>query len=87
MFLVRLFRGPGELDVETQERYGDRKLDWTITRPGVLVDGPRKGPYRLGFGWADVPETPRISYADAAGFMLRQLTDTAYSRTTVDLFY
>ncbi len=88
MFLVRLFRGPGELDVETQERYvRDRKLDWKIIRPGVLVDGPRKGSYRVGFGAADVADNPRISYADAAGFMLRQLTETVYLRTTVDLFY
>jgi putative NADH-flavin reductase len=88
VFLLRLFRGYLTRDAETQERYvRESALDWTIIRAGTLFDGPRKGIYRLGFGVADVPADARISYADAADFMLRQLADATYLRSTVGLFY
>ena len=88
VFLLRLFRGYLARDAEIQERYvRESALDWTIVRAGTLFDGPRRGIYRLGFGVADVPAEARISYADAAEFMLRQLTDATYLRSTVGLFY
>jgi putative NADH-flavin reductase len=88
VFLLNLFRGSLTRDAETQERYvRESALDWTIIRAGTLVDGPRTGTYRVGFGVEDVPADARISYADAADFMLRQLTDATYRRSTVGLFY
>jgi putative NADH-flavin reductase len=87
LFLLRHFRVEEVRDAETQEGYvRGSLLDWTIVRPGTLSDGPCQGSYRLGFGAADIPADARISYADTAGFMLRQLTDTRYLRATVGLF-
>ncbi len=88
VFLLNLFRGDLVRDAETQERYvRESTLDWTIVRAGTLFDGPLMGNYRLGFGAADVPAEAKISYADVADFMLRQLTDATYRRSTVGLFY
>jgi hypothetical protein len=44
------------------------------------------GSYRLGLGVSDVPEHPSLSYADAADFMLRELSETAHRRLTLDVF-
>lgn len=88
VFLLNLFRGDLVRDAETQERYvRESTLDWTIVRAGTLFDGPLKGNYRLGLGAADVPADATISYVDVADFMLRQLTDATYRRSTVGLFY
>jgi putative NADH-flavin reductase len=88
VFLLNLFRGSLTRDAETQERYvRESSLDWTIVRAGTLVDGPRTGAYRVGFGADGVPADASVSYADAADFMLRQLTDATYRRSTVGLFY
>jgi putative NADH-flavin reductase len=88
VFLLNLFRGDLVRDAETQERYvRESTLDWTIVRAGTLFEGPLKGTYRLGLGAADVPANARISYADVADFMLRQLTDATHRRSTVGLFY
>ena len=53
-------------------------LDWTILRAPMLIDGPHSGQYRVG--WVGVNMGPRISRADAADFLLKQLTDTSYLR-------
>jgi putative NADH-flavin reductase len=87
LFLMRLLRGPGLREGEAQERYvRQSKLQWTIVRPGTLADGPRTGRCQVGFGAADVPLDARISYADAADFMLEQITNPAYSCLTVEVF-
>jgi putative NADH-flavin reductase len=88
VFMTWLFRRPELRDAETQERHvRDSALDWTIMRAGTLFDGPRRPSYRLTLGDADVPPDPHISYADAADYMLRQLTDATYVRATVGVFY
>ncbi|UWQ19167.1 NAD(P)-dependent oxidoreductase [Jannaschia sp. M317] len=50
-------------------------LDWTLVRPGAFTDGPATGDYLEGFG----PETRglklKISRADLAVFLTRQLAD------------
>lgn len=51
-------------------------LDWTIVRPGGLTDGPRTGRYRSGLDRAI--RGGRISRADVADFVLRQVTETTY---------
>ena len=53
-------------------------LDWTIVRVPMLVDGPRTG--RVKAGYVGQGLGPRVSRADLADFMLRQLTDDAYLR-------
>jgi putative NADH-flavin reductase len=55
-------------------------LDWTIIRPGGLTDGPRTGAYR--FGRDRSIKGGRISRADVAEFVLRQLTDTTFIHQT-----
>jgi len=56
-------------------------LDWTIVRPGVLTNGPRRGRYRHGPRVGSWIWTVRISRTDVADFMLNQLTDDTYLRS------
>jgi uncharacterized protein YbjT (DUF2867 family) len=60
-------------------------LDWTIVRPGVLTNGPKRGRYRHGARVGHWLWTVRISRADVAAFMLDQLTDRRYLRASVGL--
>ena len=63
------------------------RLDWTIVRPGAFTDGPRTGAYRHGFAGTDQAITHKISRADVAEFVLKQLTDRTYLRKTPALSY
>lgn len=54
-------------------------LDWTIAYPTLLTDGPRSGAYRAAERLA-LKGMPKISRADVADFLLRQLTETAFVR-------
>lgn len=56
-------------------------VDRVIVRPGVLTNGPRRGVYRHGPGAGHWLWTGRISRADAANFMLDQVTSARYLRT------
>jgi putative NADH-flavin reductase len=88
VLMAWLFRRPEFREAETQERYVRASaLDWTIVRAGTLFEGPRQPSYRLTLGDSGLPADPLISYADAADFMLRQLTDGTYVRATVGVFY
>lgn len=60
-------------------------IDWTIVRPGVLTNGPRRGQYRHGPRVGHWLWTVRVSRADVAAFMLDQLADRRYLRATVGL--
>jgi uncharacterized protein YbjT (DUF2867 family) len=62
-------------------------LDWIIARPGALTDGPRTGVYRHGFPVTEKGSRLKISRADVADFMLRQLTSDEYLRQTPGLSY
>jgi putative NADH-flavin reductase len=53
-------------------------LDWTIVRAPFLTNGPRTGRYRVGYLGGGVGA--RISRADVADFLLRQVADTTYLR-------
>lgn len=53
-------------------------LDWTIVRVPVLNNGPRTGNYKVGY--IGQGAGVRISRADAADFMLRQLSDNRWLR-------
>jgi len=52
-------------------------LDWVIARPVYLTNGPRTGAYRVGFN-LPIGIWPKISRADVADFMLKQLADDTY---------
>ena len=67
-------------DKEIQERYiRESELEWVIVRPGALTNGARAGKYRHGL---DKSIAGKISRADVAEFMLRQLTEDTYLRRT-----
>jgi uncharacterized protein YbjT (DUF2867 family) len=57
-------------------------LEWVIVRPGMLTNGARRGVYRVGSNVGHWLWTCRISRADVADFMLRQLTDNTYLRSS-----
>jgi uncharacterized protein YbjT (DUF2867 family) len=58
-------------------------LDWTIVRPSAFDAGPATGAFREGFGPKERHLTLKISRADIAGFLARQLTDARYLRQAV----
>jgi len=60
-------------------------VEWTIVRPGVLTNGPRTGRFRQGPHVGHWLWSVRISRADVAAFMLDQLTDRRYVRSTVGI--
>lgn len=75
-------------DHEAQEaviRQSD--LDWTIVRPAAFTDGPATGAYKHGFPPTERNLELKISRADVAGFMLRQLIDDGYLRQSPGLSY
>ena len=75
-------------DKGLQEKYiAQSSLDWVIVRPGMLTNGPRRGVYRHGFDIGSRIFSVRISRADVAEFMLKQLTDDTYRRKLVAVAY
>jgi putative NADH-flavin reductase len=62
-------------------------LEWTIVQPAALTNGPRTETYRVGAGADCGGLWPRISRADVAHFMLRELDDRRYIRQSVPLCY
>lgn len=75
-------------DHEKQEAVIRRSsLDWTIVRPGNLTNGPQTGNYLHGFPSTGVPITLKISRADVADFMLKQLDSPEYLHQTAGISY
>ncbi len=71
-----------------QENYVKQsRLDWTIVRPGAFTEENRTGHYRHGFPGTDKTIKLKISHADVADFMLKQLTDDSYLHKTPGLSY
>lgn len=61
-------------------------LDWIIVRPSQLTNGKKTGVYRVTPRY--IPEGGiRISRADVADFMLKQLEQSTYVRQTPALAY
>jgi putative NADH-flavin reductase len=70
-------------DKGLQERYiKESSLEWIIVRPGLLTNGRKRGVYRHGLRVGNWLWTVRISRADVADFMLKQLTDDQYLHST-----
>ena len=65
----------------------EKDLDWTIVRPAAFTNGKRTGQYRHGFPATDKTTRLRISRADVADFMLKQLMDETYLHKTPGLSY
>jgi uncharacterized protein YbjT (DUF2867 family) len=62
-------------------------LDWIIVRPPRLTNGPRRGNYRDGLDIRATSLIPRISRADLADFMVRQLLTDTYVRSAPAVMY
>jgi len=78
----------GFADHELQESYiKNSQLDWVIVRPGNLTDDNHTGDYRHGFAATDKKIKVKISRADVADFMLKQLTNDTYLHKTPGLSY
>ena len=86
--IVPLFLRSAFADSELQEEYiRQSTVAWTIARPGTLTNGPRTGHYRHGFPATEQGLKIRISRADVADFMLRQLHEATYLRQAASLSY
>jgi putative NADH-flavin reductase len=86
--IVPVFLRHAFADHERQEAVvKESTLDWTIVRPPHLKDGPRTGTYRHGFPTTDTGIQGKISRADVADFMLKQLADTTYLHQTPGVSY
>ncbi|MEK6372708.1 MAG: NAD(P)-binding oxidoreductase [Acidobacteriota bacterium] len=57
-------------------------LDWTLVYPVMLTNGPRSDRYRAGER-LPLTSAAKISRADVAEFIVRQLTDRTWLRKTV----
>lgn len=53
-------------------------LDWIIVRGPRLNDGPHTGNYRVG--WVGINASTKVSRADLADFILRQVKSDSYLR-------
>jgi len=62
-------------------------LDWTILHPTTLINGPHTGTYKSGVNISSKGFVVKISRADVADFMLKQLTDMQYLRTAPRVMY
>lgn len=75
-------------DHEEQEKHiRTSQLRWTIVRPGAFTDGPLTGNYKHGFSYHDKSTKLKISRADVADFMLKQLISDEYLNKTPALSY
>jgi putative NADH-flavin reductase len=73
-------------DKEVQEKIiKDSALDWVIVRPAALTNEPKTGHYDHGESIGDRVRTRKISRADVAEFMLKQLTSNEYLHKTPGL--
>ncbi len=81
--IVAIFLRHAFADHERQEPLiKQSSLDWTIVRPPYLMDGSQTGTYQHGLTTAGMRIKGKISRADVADFMLKQLTDDTYLHET-----
>ena len=75
-------------DHQLQEKYiFESGLDWTIIRPGAFADGEVTGQYKHGFSPDEKQIKLKISRADVAHFMLKQIGNSTYLHQTPGLSY
>jgi putative NADH-flavin reductase len=75
-------------DHEIQENYiKESQLDWIIVRPVALTDGEHTGSYQHGYTADTKTVKFKISRADTADFMLKQLADNNYLHKTPSISY
>jgi putative NADH-flavin reductase len=86
--LVPLLLRQGFAEHELEENWiKQSQTDWTIIRPGAFTDGDRSGAYRHSLTITDKAIKAKISRADVADFMLKQLEDRTYLHQTPWISY
>lgn len=79
MFMLKLLSRNVLVDAEHHyEVLQSSSLDWIVVRGPMLTEGPHTGRYRVG--WVGVNTGTRISRADIADFLLKQVVDDRYVR-------
>lgn len=74
-------------DHESQERIiEDSNLDWTIIRPGNLTNGRKTENYKFNFNNNEKVKL-KVSRADVADLIIKQLGDLKYLRKKVGISY
>ena len=66
---------------------GRASWTWIIARPGSLSNGELTGAYWHGTSADNVAISVKISRADVADFMLKQLADDTYLQKSVSISY
>ena len=75
-------------DHEIQEKLAkESQLDWIIVRPTALTNGKKTENYQQGITLNNKTATFKISRADVADFMLKQLVDNQYLHKTPSISY
>jgi len=79
LFVIPLFLRNVFADKEIQERIiRESGLDWVIVRPTALTNGSHTGQYRIGYDIGHWFFPSKISRADVADFMLKQVVSHEY---------
>jgi putative NADH-flavin reductase len=82
LFFQTLLRGIYADKAKADATIQSSRMEWTIVRPVVLTNGPRTGSYRVG-EHLPLRGLPKISRADVADFMIRELNERKWIRKTV----
>jgi putative NADH-flavin reductase len=86
--LVPLLLRQGFAEHELQEAsIRQSATDWTVVRPGALTNGSSTGAYRLGAVVEGNAIDAKVSRADVAAFVAKELVAAAYVRATPWLSY
>ena len=73
-------------DHQLQEKYIlESNLDYTLVRPSALTDGGVTNDYKIGFDGNLKKLNLKISRADVANFMLRQVSTNEYLKKAVSI--
>lgn len=86
-FVVPFILKNAFIDHELQEKkIVESKLDWTIVRPGNMTNGKKTGNYKFGFKPTEKIKL-KVSRADVAEFMLKQISSFAFLGKKVGISY
>ena len=86
--LVPLLLKQGFAEHELQEAcIRDSGTEWTIVRPGALTNGERTGKYVSGTNVSGVAIRAKISRADVADFVMKDLAARTYVHATPWISY
>ncbi len=78
-----LLRVPLADHTKNENRIMKSQLDWTILRPGGLIDGAKSETLKHGSESLSMKGNQTISRASVAAFIVNQLTDKIYSKKCV----